>query len=86
MRFLRHADRWTGDIIEWVDACDWCAARERRQRVEVEALEELWRARECALPGCSVVFTPSGQSRQKYCSDAHRKRAHRLLKARLGSA
>ena len=33
--------------------------REARTRAEVERLEEMWAARECAAPDCSVVFVPS---------------------------
>jgi hypothetical protein len=73
------------DLVWLERPCARCAARTRAEREEVERLEELWRARTCELAGCGQVFTPAGQSRQKYCSDAHRKRAHRLLKAQLAS-
>jgi hypothetical protein len=33
-RFVRHAQGWTGDVIEWV-TCDWCAERDREDRAEV---------------------------------------------------
>ena len=68
--------------IEWIEACDWCLAhdaKEREAEAEVEALEELWRARECAADGCAVVFTP-GAVQQRFCSDSCRRRSYRRAK------
>jgi hypothetical protein len=38
------------------------------EAAEVDRLEQLWRSRSCAAPGCGVAFTPS-QVTQRFCSD-----------------
>jgi hypothetical protein len=75
LRYGREAGPCGG--IEWIAACYWCLHRQRSKRAEVERLREMWSARECEAPGCSVVFTP-GRAGGRFCSDRCRKRAHRL--------
>jgi hypothetical protein len=82
LRFLAYADGWRGDVIEWVPACDWCQVRIAERQAQVERLEALWSARECAAPDCSVVFTPRTTT-QRFHDDRCRKRTHGRLKARL---
>lgn len=74
-----------GGGITWIEACDWCLERERKARSEVERLEEMWSARECAADDCSAVFTPSAP-KQRFHSDRCRKRTHWRQKAQLARA
>jgi hypothetical protein len=70
----------------WIRVCDRCRQREAKERAERERLaqlEALWAARQCAAEGCSIVFAPA-KAGQRFCCEAHRKRAHRKLKAGLG--
>jgi hypothetical protein len=80
MRFLRYANGWTGDVIEWLPACDWCLGQMAKAEAEVARLEALWRARECAADDCQVVFEPA-HPKQRYCGDRCRKRTHARRKA-----
>jgi hypothetical protein len=80
-RFVRHgAETELGGLV-WLDEpCEWCAERERVKRAEVQRLEELWAARECAAPDCSEVFTPARVG-QRFHDERCRKRTHRHTKA-----
>jgi hypothetical protein len=71
-----------GGGLEWIPACDWCAQREAERQAQVERLEEMWAARECAAPDCSVVFVPA-TTQQRFHTDRCRKRTHARLKARI---
>lgn len=58
---------------------DGCA----QKSIERQAPPEAYFERECAIAGCTVVFKPSNSGRnglQKYCSGAHKVKAHRLRK------
>jgi len=83
-RGLRGFGREAGPCggLEWIDLCDSCAERDRKARTEVERLEALWRARECAASDCRVVFVPARVG-QRFHDDRCRKRTHRRLKAQL---
>jgi hypothetical protein len=77
-RFGREAGPCGG--LEWIDKCDRCLERERKKLAEVERLELMWASRLCAAPDCGVVFTPA-HPKQRFHSDACRKRTHRRAKA-----
>jgi hypothetical protein len=59
LRFLAYSDGWTGDVIEWVAACDWCMDRLAKAEAERRRKVELWAMRECAAPDCSATFRPA---------------------------
>jgi hypothetical protein len=71
---------WRGDILVWIEACDWCLERERERRAMREELAELWGARVCVAAGCNVEFVPR-KAGQRFCSDPCRSRERYRLKA-----
>lgn len=70
----------SGAAPQWVESCDRCTQREARRRRELERLEQLWRARRCEGPGCSVTFVPK-TSTQRFHDNRCRQRAFRRAKA-----
>lgn len=55
MRFLEFGpDVGPCGGLKWIERCDWCTERQLKREQELARLEELWPARVCADPDCSV--------------------------------
>jgi hypothetical protein len=39
-RYLQSVE-WRGEVLVWIEACDWCAEHDRERRAEVDKLEAL---------------------------------------------
>jgi hypothetical protein len=58
--------------FRWIKKCGRCKEREAKEKAEIERLEAMLAARECAAPDCRVVFAPS-VLKQRFHSDACRR-------------